>query len=1161
MLCPYRRCFRVLLLSLFVLGLPRVIAQDDVVNVSPARAKMYEAMVEVQDGKYESAIPKLEAVIAEDPTLLGAWETLGWAYWLTDRRKEAEDLWTRLVGIAPNEPLGYNLLAQIATRDADFVKAEQLYENSLRINPAQFEIRLNYGRVLLWSGKRDKAVAIFRTLFQEDPERIDVEIDLAWALYANEEYEESLVHWNHINEMVPDQPGFLLARANVLVLIGALPEAEIDCRRVLELEPDNPDAVGMLVQLSIRNNRPRESIKAMEDLMDLTEDDVTRSLIAQQLAGYKQSIFDQSPDIVSRKEVVAAGKKAWDLDRENVGAALFYGEALVGDKQFSEAASVFQFVLDELNPNNFRARQGLMETYFGRSMLDEAEKQLRENLRVFNPDDPYRHVYWSRLYFSRGNLLEAMRSLERLEYEGAQGAVFTLLYHGISPSEFSDMPSVRQLREQLMALRRAGYTFITPSQLPLYFDNKKAPTLTDERPWLNRLTQSIRYAWTGRRAEEAPRLSDYSPEKVVMVTFDDGRRNSFRYGSQVAEELNIPMTMFVSVGGVVSREQRYVAQFAEIREWQTNGLWEIQSQLWEASQMVPAEKEGRPVLPLPNLIWKTDRDRKETLREYHQRLRREFRDSKRVLAREMGLEPDDIQAVAYPFGEVGQEHTSNINLFNVTEILLNEAEISYKMGFVQSRHGYSIKTDNALLYKRYEPARSSSGRDVLRAAYLQHPVFVARRMRVEMAALSGQLHLANDNIELLRRDGYPEEDLALLQAYVKRHLARLVALPDAVEDTAATPVAEKEKLIRLQDPYIGVDGRNLRANVVIDERELGIFAGLNLNRRSALQVRYGLGAIKQTNTTNRFVEVEKTSTSTSREIVQTVEDGVVSNTEETRTAFETVTIQSNVVERTKYDADFTNLGLLYSYIHDSGSFTIARAGLYTLNPDGGEDEEDGEASNQAFTYGLEHQWRPFPAMDISSMYTHGVVPSAREVITYDQLALRPFWRIRDGWQTNGIGSFAFYEDRNSHVRVEMENFWRMSQAIDLWLGFHNSIDTTDRDSDIYWSPYWEQRHYFILRLRRSYPNYFGMFKANVGVMKSRARQAELDLFDNSRVQGETQGFSPGSGPDEDWNPLLGFSASVTRSWDNGWNITGEFSVNSSKEYTEHTVSGSLLYKF
>ncbi len=450
---------------------------------------------------------------------------------------------------------------------------------------------------------------------------------------------------------------------------------------------------------------------------------------------------------------------------------------------------------------------------------------------------------------------------------------------------------------------------------------------------------------------------------------------------------------------------------------------------------------------------------------------------------------------------------------------------------------------------------------MLRAAYLQHPVYVARRMRVEMAALSGQLHLANENIELLRRDGYPEEDLALLQAYVKRHLARLVALPDAVEDTAASPVAEKEKLIQLQDPYIGVDGRNLRANVVIDERELGIFAGVNLNRRSALQVRYGLGAIKQTNTTNRFVEVEKTSTSTSREIVQTVEDGVVSNTEETRTAFETVTIQSNVVERTKYDADFTNLGLLYSYIHDSGSFTIARAGLYTLNPDGGEDEEDGEASNQAFTYGLEHQWRPFPAMDISSMYTHGVVPSAREVITYDQLALRPFWRIRDGWQTNGIGSFAFYEDRNSHVRVEMENFWRMSQAIDLWLGFHNSIDTTDRDSDIYWSPYWEQRHYFILRLRRSYPNYFGMFKANVGVMKSRARQAELDLFDNSRVQGETQGFSPGSGPDEDWNPLLGFSASVTRSWDSGWNITGEFSVNSSKEYTEHTVSGSLLYKF
>lgn len=1135
---------------------------QDAINVSSARNTMYEAMVDVQDGNYDVAIPKLEWVLEQDPTLLGAWETLGWAYWLTDREDDAVALWTRLVEIAPSEPMGYNLMGQVATQDADFEKARELYTKSLDINPAQFEIRVNRAQVLLWGGHREEAIDEFSKLFAEDPERTDIQIDLAWGLYGNEQYEESLVHWNAIVEAIPGHAGFLIARANVHLLMGMLEEAEADAYAALEVEPENLSAMNILIALSVRNNRPRETVSRLLELQSKLEGRESKIRVAQQLAVYMESVYEENPAIFSREEVIKAGKDAWDLDRDNIGSALFYAEALVSGKELAGAADVFNYVLDNLNPHNDRARYGLMETYLGRAMIDEAEEQLVENLRIFNPENPFRHVYWARVHFARGDFQLAMKALERLEREGARGAVFTLLYHGISPSEFSDMPSVRQLREQVMALRRDGFEFMTVSDLPAYFDSKNEPPPAElDRPWLNRMVQSVKYSWTAEKPEDAEVLSDYTPEKKVIVTFDDGLRNSFRYGTMVADEIDAKFTMFVGVGDVLSRMQRYVAHFPEIREYYATDRWEIQSHLWDAGRMFPVDKEGKKLrLPLPNRIWLKEKDRMETLKEYQDRLRKEFSESRRVLAKEMGIPVDKITSVAYPYGEMGQENATNIDLFEVTDVILNESEISYDQGFIQNRFGYAMKSDNPLLYKRYEPYRHASGRHVLRQAYLQHPVFVARRMRAEIAALNGRYDMAMENVELLRRDGYPEEDLRELTKYVDRHLANLIALPDPVEDSAAgEKKQEGRNRVEIEKPYIGADGRTVRSNDIIDEEELGVFAGVSLNRRTTLQVRAARGSIDQTfnSPTNRVIELSTSRTGTARRTYNQIINGQRFRITENSSFTDNISFQSNVVTELKYKADFEREEGLVSYIHDSGAFTIFRAGRFELQP-----KRRGAKTEDEFTYGVEHQWRPFPNMDFTALYNHGVVPSAIELVSFDQLSFRPVWRITDYWQATATGSFSFYDDNNSFVNAEIENLWLLSEKLDVWAGFHSSLSTTDEASDLYWTPFWEQRHFAIMEVRRQYPGLTTSLRGHLGFQKEKARDEDVQAFLNLQATAAEQGgFSAGEGPDEDWNKLLGFSANISKTFPWGLELNGSFLVNATKAYTEHNVIGSILYRF
>lgn len=1133
-------------------AMPTNLAPAKVIDAGgPVRAKMYEAMLNVQDKQYEAAIPKLEAVIAEDPTLLEAWSTLGWAYWSMDRKKEAAALWQRLVNIAPNEPMGYNLIAQVAVHDGDLTRAEELYRKSLALNPDQYEMRISLARVLLWSGKTEQASKDLRRLLDEDPDRLDVEIDLAWAMYANEEYEEVLDVWNHINEVVPDQPGYMLARAQVLLLIGSLTEADIEARRILEIDPDNRDALNLLANLAMRARRPEEAVDALRKVMDMAKQDEARARVALQIANYMKSVYDTDKTVFTLAQCLEAAHDAYKLDPENVSTKLFYGELLIADRQYGSAADIFHSVIRDNNPFNLRAHTDMVEILLARMHLDEAEKKMNENLRLFNANNPYRHLFWARLHFARGNTPAAMDALERLEREGAAGAVFTLLYHGISPSEWGDVPSVRQFREHLMVLRRAGFKFITPSQFADYFaKHPQPPPVEDAKPLLNRALQGLRHAWSGQRTDKTPRLSDYTPDMTVCVTMDDALRNSLRYGNIVAEELQVPLAMFLPVGNILKHDT-YTASFSEIREYQASGAWELQSHLMQASYTAMTNRQGRTVNPLPNLIWLPEKNRQESLREYHARLRHEFRDSRRILARELELDESAVNAVAYPIGDIGQETSCNIDVFNVPEVILNEAEVSYRLGFIQDEYGYSMPSDNPMLFKRYEPRRYTTGREVYRAAMRNHPVFCARRMRAEIAALSGQLHLAQEMVQLLKRDGYPEEDLAEISDYVKEHVARLMPVPQPSADAEV----QKEAFLEPQHPFVAAEGDFTKANVMIESWHGGAAAGLNINPRLTLEVRAGVGGIKQTVKSNTVVEVEQTSQSSSYSDITIITDGETSQQQQYSTTITTVMLQSNKVTEQKYKADEQMIGAALNYIHAHGAHTIMDLRYRSFKGDEFEDDDG------ALTGALEHQWRPVPSFDTSMRYQHDLVPSARELLEYDGFALRAIWRIQDWWHASALGAFSVFEDDNSHLHANVENLWRMSSRHNVWFGLHDSVDTVDRKSDLYWTPYLDQRHYLVLRLSQSYPNYTGAVRFHLGLQKDKARQEDLDAYNTAKASAEKGGWYPGSNPQQDWASLLGLGVTLSRRWASGWDLTAEFTVNAIRDYTEHTLGGRLMYRF
>ncbi|MBU1694194.1 MAG: hypothetical protein KKC51_09560, partial [Verrucomicrobia bacterium] len=574
------------------------------------------------------------------------------------------------------------------------------------------------------------------------------------------------------------------------------------------------------------------------------------------------------------------------------------------------------------------------------------------------------------------------------------------------------------------------------------------------------------------------------------------------------------------------------------------------SHLMFAGIPAPTNRESRRVHPLPNLLWLEEKNRQESLREYYARLRYEFQTSKRLIARALDVEESHVAGVAYPMGDVGQVTFCNIDLFNVPEAVLNEAELHYRRGFLQSRFGFSMKLDNPMMLQRWEPDRHDDSQDVLRHILVNHPVFLARRTRAEIAAMQGEMHLALDTIKQLKRDGYPEKDLAELSEYVQRRLARLVPVPEAVKDETDKETARP---IDIRHPYLGVEGSSTKANVMIDEWRVAAKGGFNINPRLTIEGRVGVGNITQEVTSNFWTEVFTTNITQRQDITTTTTNGTITVKDETVVSIVQELQGTNIVTTTNYASSETMAGLAAAYIFPNGS-----VGAFDIR----QRTFDGDlAGESVITYALEYTWRPALAIDMAARYEHDMMPSARKVIEYDGGALGAVWRARDWWNATGSAAYRSLDDGNSLLRLMMENFWRISDRYDIWLGLHDSLVTTDLDSDLYWTPYWDQRHFLILRLRRSYPNYFGMVRVNVGAQKDKARPEEKARYNERRARAEGQGWHPGANPDGGWDRLVGLGVSLRRRWANGWEIQGEASVNALRDQTERSMAGSVIYRF
>lgn len=247
-----------------------------------------------------------------------------------------------------------------------------------------------------------------------------------------------------------------------------------------------------------------------------------------------------------------------------------------------------------------------------------------------------------------------------------------LVYHGIvaNPDRFSTTEKI--FIEQMRALRKAGYYTITVDDFKQFMDGAK-------------------------------KLKD----KAFLLTFDDGRTDSYTGADVVLQELGFNAVMFVATAdSLPPHSNGYYLNTETLTKMVSSGRWEIGSHAVQENTkggQIPIDKDGTLGNFLSNKMWLVDSGRLETDREYEARVTKELVQSKTDLEKTFGV---NVMALSYPFSDYGQQTQNNPKAISVINKIMRE---NYSLAFQQTCPSESSNISNYADMDDYHLLRTESG--------------------------------------------------------------------------------------------------------------------------------------------------------------------------------------------------------------------------------------------------------------------------------------------------------------------------------------------------------------------------------------------------------------------------------------------------------------------
>lgn len=226
-----------------------------------------------------------------------------------------------------------------------------------------------------------------------------------------------------------------------------------------------------------------------------------------------------------------------------------------------------------------------------------------------------------------------------------------LLYHGVIDKPDGDNVLIEDFKNQMLALKGDGWQTVSIEDFYKFMKGEKE-----------------------------------LPDKSFLLTFDDGRKDSYYPVDPILKALDYKAVMFVIAGRSIDDDKEispFHLSLTELKKMAKSGRWDLQSHGKDDHDFYKIDMEGSEGHFLSNKLWLEDKGRIENEEEFKTRIYYDLVSSKNILEKEFGVK---VISFAYPFGDYGH---SSVNFPEAKFAILDVVKSVYPMSFYQVWGDYS----------------------------------------------------------------------------------------------------------------------------------------------------------------------------------------------------------------------------------------------------------------------------------------------------------------------------------------------------------------------------------------------------------------------------------------------------------------------------------------
>lgn len=636
---------------------------------------------------------------------------LGWAYWRENNLEAAWDIAQTLVKLDDRNPAFLRFMANLEMERQNDEKALELAERTVKLAPDDQEAALTLAKALMRGHRVNEAARILQRQISRHPDSLSVQYRWAELLAGTQRHAEALAAFDRLLKADPGNEVYRANRATLLYDMGRFEEALTEWRIRADLPVPDMSAVRRL-------RDDAQNRRAWDDAIHwqgrIVRDD------PRDPAGW-ETLARLHIDAGRPTKALWAAERAISADPVAINAYYMRAEILELLEDWGAATVAYEDILRR-NPNSIRAVEGLSYTLEARRDHEASLKHIERAEALYAPSKlPNLELHRARVYADSGRTARAHRILSRLESD-RRTVIPVILYHGLSRLDRGDSIPVSAFRAQMLALKKKGYRTITVTQLAAAM-KKKAKL----------------------------------PEKPILVTFDDGRVDSYTLADPVLKETGFVATMFVHLSRL--RRPYFHSGAEDIARWHATGRWDTQAHGLAAHDPLPLDGFGRRGHFLPNRMWLPAEKRLETLSEYRVRVENDYVEARRGV--EAIIPGHKVAAFAFPFGDFGQNDYSNTKEASGLNQALVKKE--YQFAFVQQQQGVNYLDSNPTDLKRYSVPRHQTAQGLTDYLAMNDPRVQAKLLHSQLWVRAGQVGRAKAVFDELAAMGLDDEPGVLLE--------------------------------------------------------------------------------------------------------------------------------------------------------------------------------------------------------------------------------------------------------------------------------------------------------------------------------------------------------------------------------------------------------------